>query len=75
MPFYLMLASGSETAWLNFTNAALGVAALLCCGLTVGAAVYEFTSRARRRAHIMRHADAAVHALFQGGVGKGRVRG
>jgi hypothetical protein len=71
MPFYLMLASASETAWLNLTNAVLGVAVLLCFGLIAGAAVCECTARSRRRAHIMRHADEAVRALFHG---RGRAR-
>jgi hypothetical protein len=66
MPVSLILASGPETAWLNLANGALGIAVLLCCALIVGAAVYEFTERARGRAHIMRHADAAVHALLHG---------
>ncbi|HEY1205220.1 MAG: hypothetical protein ABSH46_11015 [Bryobacteraceae bacterium] len=66
MPVSLILASGPGTAWLNLTNGALGLAVLLCCGLIMGSAVYEFTARARGRAHIMRHADAAVHALLHG---------
>ena len=74
MPFYLMLVGASETAWLNITNAVLGIAVLLCCALIVGAAVREVTARARGRAHIMRHADAAVNASFQGRGVKGRAR-
>lgn len=71
MPVYLMLTSGPETAWLNLANGALGIAVLLCCGLIVGSAAYEFTAKARGRAHIMRHADAAVHALLRGRRGRG----
>ena len=74
MPFYLMLVNASEKVWLNITNAMLGTAVLLCCVLIVGSTVYEFSVRARRRAHIMRHADAAVHALLQGRGDKGRAR-
>jgi len=47
MSFCLMLANGSETAWLNLTNGVLGIAVVLCFGLIVGAAVRE----------IGRHAD------------------
>jgi len=41
MSFYLMLADGAETAWLNLTNGLLGIAVVLCFGLIVGAAVRE----------------------------------
>ncbi len=52
MPFYLMLVSASETAWLNLTNVVLGIAVLMCCALIAGAAVREFTVRSRGRAHM-----------------------
>ncbi len=74
MPVCLIFASGPETVWLNVANGALGIAVLLFCGLIVGSAVYEFTARARGRAHIMRHADTAVHALLHGRGGTGGTR-
>jgi len=67
MPLCLILANAAGTGWLNLTNGALGAAVLLCVGLIAGSAAYEFAARARQRAHIIRHADAAVRELLHGG--------
>jgi len=70
----LIVISGRETAWLNLTNAMLGIAVLLCCALIAGAAIHELTTRASGRAHIMRHADAELHALLHGRGGRDGAR-
>ncbi len=61
--------NGSSTTWLNLANGALGLAVVLCGALILGSVVYEFTVRARCRASIIRNADAAVRALFDGHTG------
>lgn len=70
MPYSLI----SETAWLNLTNGALGIAVLGFFALIAGSIVYEFSIRARRRANIVRGADAAVRALLHGRIGRGGAR-
>lgn len=70
MPYSLI----SETAWLNLTNGALGIAVLGCLALIAGSIAYEFTIRARRRAYIIQNADAAVRALLRGPGRRGGAR-